>query len=309
MKQFLINGIKFIGFFVPFYILTMLALAICSYFTGAVERELFAGNKHDGDNYFRTLDLYEWFLSETQQDKGLVLGSSTAGLSINPATLTEETGISFFNCASAAQTPELSYILLKQAVANTDIKYLVMDVSPVVWEEEISYPAYDWITNNSAPQNKYVFEMAWRAHQFQLWNCYAYFTIKRLLPHPVEYKVKSTAKSAYVKNGLKTITRNVPKTSPTYREFYTMNAKNKEGLKNIVRLCNEKNIRLVLLHSRVLNSKIDWNVVQVDGLPVIDATKYNIDPDCFYDSHHMYVDCTTGYTQWVGLEINKRIGR
>lgn len=286
----------------------MALLACCSYFTNTVENELFAGNKQDGDNYFRTKDLYEWFEKPSYKPKGIILGSSTAALAIDPLTLQQETNINFFNCASAGQNLELSYILLKQATSKTNIKHILLDISPIVWEEDITYPTFDWISNNSAPQNKYVLEMAWRANQLKLWNCFSYYFIKRLLPNHVEYKIEETQDRQYVSKGQNYITRNVAKKQSPYIEYNSISEKNTDGLQNIIRHCKEHNIQLMLLHSVTLNAKVNWDVVKTgNDIPVIKAEEYNIDTSCFYDSHHLYGDCTAAYTQWIGQEYTDRL--
>lgn len=302
MARLLKNISSLVLFFIGFYIVLLLLISLSTAFTFKVEHVIFRNNKTSGNDYRRIHDFYSW-LAINHAGKGLILGSSTANMNIDPIILQEATDVDFFNCGTNAQTIKLSEKILRYAVERSKVDYVILDVYPELWNYKSPEPVIIWTTHNPVLGNKFMFNMVASSQSVNAWNYYFYFLVKRWLPLTRFDMEKIQLTRVYKTKGHVCIDDTV-KTDYAYDTTYnTMSADNRQALHNIAKICRDRNIQLVISIPKVLNADIDESLVKVEGVPLISAAEFAIDSTYFKDSHHMFCKGAEKYSHWLSVRV------
>lgn len=305
MRVFLKNIIWFVCFFALFYLLVMFITLCSTYFTAEVEKVLFVNTQAGGSNYYRIPDAKKW-LKDTSgtQPRGLLLGSSTVYRNINPYLLSERTGINFFNQGSSNQTLEASYVILKDILnENNDIDYLLLDVSPVLWEVGINVAAIDWGVNNRTPMTTVPFELVCRSSGVKVKRLYLYNIIKRLVPIG-EDQIQPGFFTTYYGKGWVQVNNNTPRENVEQKEYSSISSVNKEALLGILDLVKQHSIHLFVYLSYPVKAEVDEKVIS-DIVPSYFTSKgAGLTDTMYYDSHHMYEVGVKINSEWIASYIN-----
>lgn len=307
MRHFIINSIKYFGFFCLFCIGYYLCVAASTAVTPSIETRLITCAGNYGYNFKRTKDLDTWLNNNNEQPKGIVLGASTAYKNIDPHVLSTKTGINFFNAGSSSQCLVHSASILQYITEQTDIKYLIIESYPGIWEYSSAEGSMDWVVNNYKPQRSFVLDMVKHTNNIKLWNYWVYFSLKRSLPFTQDHLLCSPTQSIYKGDGFVYTPESIVRKNTTHESYSEMSDENKDALRKITAICKEKNISAVLLMAKVFNADIDNSSLQDFGIPIIDGNHFNIDSSYYYDSHHMYGRGTDSFSKWVAKEFRNSV--
>lgn len=305
MSRLLKNISVFLCFFAMFYLLVMFVTLCSTYFTAEVEKKLFVNTQAGGGNYYRIPDAELW-LKDTSgtQPRGLLLGSSTVYRNINPYILSERTGINFFNQGSSNQTLEASYIILQEILKKYNhIDYMLLDVSPVLWQENIDGAAIDWGVNNRTPVSDIPFRMVLRCSSFKVKRLYLYNVFKRVVPIGKDQVVEGFFTTYYGKGWVR-VNDNTPRENVENKVFSSISTANKEALLGILDLVNRHSIKLFVYISYPVKAKVDERVISDIVPEYFTSIGAGLSDSMYYDSHHMYENGINLNSEWIAQYIN-----
>ncbi len=304
MKKLLVKLIGFSVFFSITYLAVMLFTAVSTVFTGDIEAALFTNATANNGNYYRTEDLKKWLVDTSRGPHGLILGSSTAYRNIDANILSDSTGIDFFNCGSSSQTIQASCLLLRDIVKKKKIDYVLLDITPILWDEDINETAADWVVNNENTFNSISFRLAFYAADLTIWRYFVYFGIKRIIPFTKEH-LQPALIGQYAGKGTVQVYENVPKEFSGYKEYRTISAANLSSLNDLVRLAGQESIKLYVYMPLPLNSSVDTTLLAGTPIEIWDGKGAGITDSMYYDSHHLTRNGTVKNTRWIAMLINQ----
>lgn len=196
----------------------------------------------------------------------IFLGSSTVYSGIVPAALYEEYGYASYICATSSQTSWNSYCILIEALKHFKPEMVVFDIGFLTTEEgyveEVSNrKAYDYMRNG---RNKYNGLRVAMDGSESLWSylfpALRYHTrYKDLELDDFKYAIykPDVTYNGYVMNKNKSTEIPDPLPIELYEDF-RMDSINVEFLAKIITLCNENNIKLMLIKTPSYQAK--WGV-------------------------------------------------
>lgn len=302
MLKLLKNVLAFALFFAAFYFVLLLIIALSTTFTYKAENFMYKYSRISENELRKITEFYDWLEEEDSTEKGIILGSSTAYKNIDPAILTQKTGIDFFNCGTDAQHIAFSEKILRYVTEDHKINYLLLDVVPVLWENDSQESAIKWAAHNSYPYKS--FKMVAAENNITLWYYYFYFLMKRMIPS-AKYAMEAPLPNWVYKGKGHLCIDNATNINYVNPEKYNkISTANIRALNRIAGICRDRNIKLIVSIPKVLNGDIDEKLVEVEGACFINAEDYSIDSFYLRDSHHMSCNGAARYSQWLGDQLS-----
>ena len=284
MRRFLTKLLQFVLLFLSCIWLCLALIALSTNWTLQYEYNYFGHRTHWGSSLERVAEFEHWAEQNAQQPKGLIIGSSTAYRNINPHILSEQTHINWFNYGSSNQSPKMSYYLLEQALQQTHLDYVLLDIyGPIVNNDGLE-AAFDLIYNSELNWWQKT-KLLGHYPNVQLWLRYGYSYTKNLLPCPT-YIIHVSTNGTYLKKGF------VCSNQPALQHYNKVQKHQKAQqipdfpeLQQIAKLCQANGTKLILNISPSLDG--DFRLPSsFKKYPLIQIKAFH-NPQHFYDSHHM----------------------
>lgn len=306
IKRWLKYGVEFILVTIAFFAIVGLST---KYTPGLKLDKLLIGNEPSvwGSNVQRVPDFEEWLKQDDGRPKLLILGSSTVYRGVNPNILDEKLGINSFNVGSSSQRIQLSTYLLKKALAETKIDYVLFDIYPHFWKRRTEESVLDWIINNPHCYNYGGLVAAFPSRKAVI--NYGYYSVKRGMFNVLN--IEENLGRGIVDNGEyqgkgfvcspDDSWRNIKPGEKKFKQYPHFDAQ----LKEMDQLCKENGAKLILLMPPIIGYSPSNNFDF--GIPMIDANKIDIDTSLFYDDHHLFCRGTQPYTDSIAVRLNEFI--
>lgn len=311
MTRTILNIIRFTVFFIAFYIIVMLLIAASTVFTFGVEKFFFKTLHISSFNGQRAQELEEWLATDTPRPAGVILGSSSICLNVNPYVLSDNTGIDFFMAGNDGQPISNSLNMLQYCLrSGKRLDYVLLGIDHLVWDFKDEGAALEWMITNSNPYRRHLLEMAVDAHSSEVAMIYSYLLVKKLLPLSKNYYKAPPAYTHYRGKGYICSSKEREKLQfSAIVEDRTFSANNYNAANEIINTCKANNITLILLKPKLINYNGRNDTLDNKGVPVIDASEAPVDTTLYFDNYHMYCEGGTVYSQWIAEEINQVIQR
>lgn len=309
MKKTIIHIIRYLVFFIAFYSIVMLLIATSTAFTFDVEKFFFKTVHISSYNGQRAQQLKEWLAEDTQRPAGIILGSSSICLNVNPYVLGNNTGIDFFMAGNEGQPISNSLNMLQYCLrSGKKPKYVLLGIDHLVWDFKDEGAALEWMITDSNPYQKHLLEMAVDAHSSEVAMIYSYLLLKKLLPFSKYYYKAPPSYTHYIGKGYICSSKDREKLqfSATVDDR-TFSTNNYNAANEIINTCKANDITLILLKPKLINYNGRNDTLDNKGVPVIDASEAPVDTSLYFDNYHMYCEGGTVYSQWIAEEINKII--
>lgn len=301
MRSFVSKVIQFSLLFVGVIWLGLAFIALSTNWTPRFELQYFGHRTHWGSSLERVAEFEKWSRTNSHVPKGLILGSSTAYRNINPHILSEQTHINWFNYGSSNQSPQISYYLLEQALQQTNLDYILLDIYGPVASNNGLESAFDLIYNSELAATKKM-DLLRHYSDVRLWLRFGYFYTKKILPCN-KHIVYDTTNGAYLKKGFVCTDQAALLTYPKKQK------KSKiaeiDVLEDIVQLCKSKGVKLVINIAPSLDKRYYAPKVLKKNWLIYNH-EIN-DPSWFYDTHHMTCDGANKYSQLIGEKLAQQI--
>lgn len=299
MRRFLTKILQFALLFLSCIWLCLALIALSTNWTLQYEYKYFGHRTHWGSSLERVAEFEHWAAQKSKQAKGLIVGSSTAYRNMNPHILSDQTHINWFNYGSSNQSPKMSYYLLEQALQQTHLDYVLLDIyGPIVNNDGLE-AAFDLVYNSDLASWQKT-KLLWHYPNVQLWLRYGYYYTKNLLPCPT-YIIKDSTNGTYLKKGF--VCSKQPALSSEPQPKSQQQIPNFDELPMIAKLCQANGARLIL--------NIAPSLKESYHLPP-DFKKYHIihikqfnNPSHFYDTHHMTCEGAKLYSEIMSEKIQK----
>ncbi len=307
MKRTILNITRFTVFFIAFYSVVMLLIAASTAFTFEVEKFFFKTVHISSYNGQRSAHLKEWLAADTESPTGLILGSSSICLNVNPYVLSNNTGIDFFMAGNDGQPISNSLNMLQHCMrSGKKLDYVLLGIDHLVWDFKDEGAALEWMITDTNPYQRHLLEMAIDAHSSQVAMIYSYLLLKKLLPFSKYYYKAPPSYTHYIGKGYICSSKEREKI-PFSAQIgdRTFSANNYDAANKIINMCKANNITLILLKPKLINYYGRNDTLDGKQVPVIDASKAPVDTALYFDNYHMYCDGGTVYSQWIAEEINK----
>lgn len=299
MRKFIRKLLLFGLLFLAVIWLGLIFIALSTNWTPRFELRHFGHRTHWGSSLERVAEFEKWSSNYSQTPKGLILGSSTAYRNINPHILTEQTHINWFNYGSSNQSPQMSYYLLEQALQQTKLDYVLLDIYGLVAGNDGLESAFDLIYNSELAASKKM-DLLRHYSDVRLWLRFGYFYTKKILPCN-KHIVYDTTNGAYLKKGF------VCTFQPALMTYTNKQKKAKiaeiQVLEDIIQLCRSKGVKFIFNISPSLDKRYEAPKVLKKNWLIYNH-EIN-DPSWFYDTHHMTCDGANQYS----LRIGEKLGR
>jgi hypothetical protein len=301
MKKFCLGIFGILVIFIITLPLLYITVAISTNLTPIIESLLFGTTREDGNSYVRMTDYKVWSELKLNEQKGLILGSSTAYRNINPFILDTITKINWFNLANTSQSPVVSLALLKQIVNSQsgNIDYVLLDACIPIIENNGYESAFDLIANSKMDFIQKA-DLFFIEPSFKMLNHFSYKTIKNAVPSQ-DYLLRNDNNGHYLGKGFTCSLNSRKKLSlsdfPKGVQYFKMT----NEINQIKELCDEKEITLFINLAPVLN--FDTFIFNTKGINLILNDDFNNRLDFFYDSHHMNCDGANFYTEKLALKL------
>lgn len=309
MKRTILNITGFTVFFIAFYSMVMLLIAVSTVFTFDVEKFFFKYLHFGSYNDQRAIELDHWLAEDKGQTTGLITGSSSICLNINPHILTDNTGIDFFMAGNDGQPISISLTLLKYCLGSgKKIDYFILGIDPVAWNMKDEGSALEWIVTHPDPYKRHLFEMAINSGSRKIAIIYSYLLVKRLLPFSKYLYTPPSTHTHYIGKGYgcsQMDRAKIPFEDSVHQRI--IKPINYNSALEIIQICRENNIKLIMLKPKLVNFYGKADTLDKTGAIVIDANAAPVDTSLYFDNYHMYCDGGTVYSQWIAGEINKII--
>ena len=302
MRRFLTKLLQFVLLFLSCIWLCLALIALSTNWTLQYEYKYFGHRTHWGSSLERVAEFEHWAEQNAQQPKGLIIGSSTAYRNINPHILSEQTHINWFNYGSSNQSPKMSYYLLEQALQQTHLDYVLLDIyGPIVNNDGLE-AAFDLVYNSDLASWQKT-KLLWHYPNTKLWLRYGYFYTKKMLPCPT-YIIKDSTNGTYLKKGF--VCSNQP-ALPYYNKVQKHQKAQQipdfPELPMIAKLCQANGTKLILNFSPSLDG--DFRLPSsFKKYPLIQIKAFH-NPQHFYDSHHMTCEGANLYSKRIIEKIQK----
>jgi hypothetical protein len=308
MKKIIYKLVQACGFFIILYIILMFAVALSTYFTPVLEKNIFTSPSVEARQYERTIDLDKWLKTKTEGPKGLMLGSSSMYANLDPVILGEQTGIDFFCAANSCQTITNSEYILEYCLNNTDkIDYLFLGIDPVVWHFDGHESSVEWIANSYNLRQSCSFKMAFCSADYLLWIYYTYFTIKNLMPFKKQYPDPTKGSGYEYRKGSLCFPDTDPQELVKEMKYAAdMSESNYSSLQKIITICKSNNIELRLYLPKLLYTEPNRTFLNSIDAVIIDATTAPVDTSLYRDNHHLRCGGTKAYTIYTAEAFNKQ---
>lgn len=304
IKRWLTYGVELVLFTVVFFAVIGLST---EYAPSLDLDKLLIGNEPSewGSNVQRVPDFEDWLKQDDGRPKLLILGSSTVYRGVNPNILDEKLGINSFNVGSSSQRIQLSTYLLKKALKETKVDYVLFDIYPHFWKRRTEESVLDWIINNPHCYNYGDLVMQFPSRKTAL--NYSYYTIKRGLfdvLHIEENLGRGIVDNGkYIGKGFvcspDNSWRNIKKGEKKFKQYPHFDAQ----LKEMDELCKAHGTQLILLMPPIIGysagNHFDF------GIPMIDANQIDLDTNLFYDDHHLYCRGTGPFTDSIAVRLKE----
>lgn len=300
MKKLVTNILTFSCCFLCFYFCVNIFIAASTSFSPAVENKLLKYAKVTKTTEQKIYDLEQWLQKDSAKETGIILGSSTAYMNINPQVITDETGVDFFNCGTSSQTITHSAVILKYILDKHKPDYLLLDVYPGMWDTEITETPMEWAVNHPHPYHIFIFRLVAGEKSVGLWNHYLYSLIKRCLPF-ANYK-NTNSLAEYMGKGHVCLNETLAMKNDITRIYTSMSASNKEALEEIQGICNSNDIELFILLPKPLNAEVNKEVLKKVSAVIIDAEEF-VDRSYYRDYDHMHCDGAARFSHWLSAEL------
>ena len=290
---------RFLLLFTSCIWLVLALISLSTNWTLQYEYKYFGHRTHWGSSLERVAEFEHWAGQKSKQEKGVIIGSSTAYRNINPHILSEQTHINWFNYGSSNQSPKMSYYLLEQALQQSHLDYVLLDIyGPIVNNDGLE-AAFDLVYNSDLASWQKT-KLLWHYPNVQLWLRYGYSYTKNLLPCPT-YIIHDSTNGTYLKKGF--VCSNQPALASEPQPKSQQQIPNFDELPMIAKLCKANGTKLILNISPSLDG--DFRLPSsFKKYPLIQIKAFH-NPQHFYDSHHMTCEGATEYTQRVGKKLAK----
>ena len=299
MRRFLTKLLQFMLLFLSCIWLCLALIALSTNWTLQYEYNYFGHRTHWGSSLERVAEFEHWAGQKSKQEKGLIIGSSTAYRNINPHILSEQTHINWFNYGSSNQSPKMSYYLLEQALQQSHLDYVLLDIyGPIVNNDGLE-AAFDLVYNSDLASWQKT-KLLWHYPNVQLWLRYGYSYTKNLLPCPT-YIIHDSTNGTYLKKGF--VCSNQPALSSSPRPKSKQQIPYFDELPMIAKLCKANGTKLILNISPSLDG--DFRLPSsFKKYPLIQIKAFR-NPQHFYDSHHMTCEGANLYSKRIIEKIQK----
>ena len=302
MRRFLTKLLQFVLLFLSCIWLCLALIALSTNWTLQYEYKYFGHRTHWGSSLERVAEFEHWAEQKSKQEKGLIIGSSTAYRNMNPHLLSDQTHINWFNYGSSNQSPKMSYYLLEQALQQTHLDYVLLDIyGPIVNNDGLE-AAFDLVYNSDLASWQKT-KLLWHYPNVQLWLRYGYSYTKNLLPCPT-YIIHDSTNGTYLKKGF------VCSNQPALQHYNKVQKHQKAQqipdfpeLQQIAKLCLANGTKLILNISPSLDG--DFRLPSsFKKYPLIQIKAFH-NPQHFYDSHHMTCEGANLYSTRIIEKIQK----
>lgn len=280
------------------YALFVIGVAYSTNYTRKLESGIYGINFQWGSTYQRSREFTEWAAKTDATPKGLIIGPSTAYRNIEPHILDSATNFNWFNLASSAQTLDNSYSLLKYAVANTQLSYVILDVYEGAFGENYE-SSMDWIINSNLSFNKKYELFSNATPDVKMINQFLYRSVKSAIRHK-DHLNNDPSNGSYAGKGFVCSNNDGVLKSNTYPARTYVMQPNATILK-IAALCRSNNIKLIVNIAPVLSKRnvmkgwpASYNIINNDSLAAQPGAYM-----MFSDSHHMTCDGAKVYTHYL----------
>ncbi len=304
MKKFTLRLILIITITLFAYVSLFFVVGLSTLITPKIESITFKNLNIFGSTYLRSIDFNIWAKIKNANKKGLILGSSTAYRNINPYILEEATNIDWFNLGSSAQSPNISLLLIKDAIQKTKIDYILLDLFSEYTNSNGNESAIDWIKNsNLSTPVKFRF-LTESKLDVKKTNVFLYWSIKKQIPSK-KYFSGLKNNGEYIGKGFVCYTPNsiTNFNSQKNRKFRVIETNS--TIQEIISLCKQKDIKLIINICPVIGLKnistIEYPFVLNNDDFVKDTNNFRL----FFDTCHMTCDGSKKYSYTIANKINK----
>lgn len=301
MRKFLLKIICFGLLFLLVLSSGLALIALSTNWTLRYEYKFFGHRTHWGSSLERVAEFEKWSKNNTSAPKGLILGSSTAYRNINPHILSEKTQCNWFNYGSSNQSPQMSYYLLEQALQQTHLEYVLLDIYGPIAKNDGLEAAFDLIYNSELAASKKM-DLLRHYSDVRLWLRLGYFYTKKIVPCP-NYMRHDSTNGTYLKRGF------VCSNQPALQQYNKVDKFKKipafPELEKIAKLCQAKDVRLILNIAPSLKESYLLSP-NFKKYPIIYIKQFN-NPHDFYDTHHMTCNGANQYSQRIGEKLVRKL--
>lgn len=260
----------------------------------------------------------------------LIVGGSMTRVSVSPLLIFEETGITAYNRGSARQLPEISYLNVKEALKNQDIKLVISNTSTLV--NKTGADRDEPFIRRGMDYRKLSFDKIMIASQLvkdSEWQSLSTYILPIFRYHSNWIKMKETYKTKKEKAAYDYMHGQYPVYKHLYLEDQELKKDNKEFelvdraveyQTKIAKLCKENNCEMLLLEmpdSRWTTAKHDAVQKFADeiGVKFIDFNTDNLMEKCniswqndFYEGHHLNVRGSVKATKYISGILTNNYG-
>lgn len=302
MRTFVRNITLYLLLLAAVYTSFVVIVAYSTNYTRKLESGIYGVNFQWGSTYQRSREFVEWAGKNDGPQKALIIGPSTAYRNIEPHILDSATGLNWFNLASSAQTLDNSYTLLKYAVANTKLSYVVLDAYEGAFGENYE-STMDWIINSNLSFGKKYELFSNATADVKMINQFFYRSVKSAIRHK-DHLNNDPSNGTYAGKGFVCSNDDGALKANSYpAQTYIMQPNS--TIFKIAELCRSNNIKLIVNVAPVLSKRnvmkgwpADYKIINNDELAAQPGA-YAM----FSDSHHMTCNGARIYTHYLIAKI------
>ena len=196
---------------------------------------------HSMDEYYKPPGGSSWYryreFDPTRKWDVVILGSSHAIRGYDPAVFAEH-GYRAFNLGSVSQTPLNSYVLLEHLVDSSTTRLLILDAFDKTFRNDGLESTVDLIAN--LPSTGIALDMAWELHDLRGLNVLMYRLLK-----PRTTTIAKDRDYTGLGFGSRPDSAKTP-FDPAMDEQYVLTDRQKHFFKDIIALCKQRGISLVV---------------------------------------------------------------
>jgi hypothetical protein len=276
------------------------AVAISTNFTPRLETQLFGQTNEWGNSYNRITDFKSWEKSLSNGPKGIILGSSTAYRNINPFILDDVTKMNWFNLGSSSQSPVVSLALLKQITESPshDISFVLFDVSVPVIDNNGYESVFDLITNSKL-EVSHKLELFSIEPSLKMLNHLIYRSVKASLSGR-DYLIKNQSNGEYLGKGFTCSPSANTEFHLSDFESGVQSLRMTQEINEIIELCKEEKIQLIINVSPVLNHTTR---IEIRSDNIITNDEFNDSTAIYFDALHFNCKGSAVYSRKLASKI------
>ena len=231
----------------------------------------------------------------------LILGSSTAQCGINPDHLNIK-DITAYNLGTSAQTVAGSKHILNRLSESRAPDILILDVYSNYFCRSSREFAYDFIGRNPIGNS-------WRNASFILSQKDNYLTLLFLRSFLHKPSI-SLEEHSNIRGHRSHITSALSNTPECTTSFTSPHLQNTQALSQIIKICNQNHIKLILTlppdlcESRNLEfTRVLRNIAPT--ISIIDGNSWDQrQPEFFIDDHHLNQSGAVAYSKWLNTQLD-----